>query len=221
MIVRVKDVLNIYVLKLLGPVVKINDIWKSYTANHSQDASVLPQENAEASSLWFVWEVATLNTWRVCTSSITPPQKKQNKTCHLKRNHLNRKIVFQPSFFRGYVSFSEEYQVIPPWIVIKIIAKTSSSSFAKSHSFVARWRLPTLRCQILRTFFLRRFYNNGDKFGWFELQRSSVRSVRTCFFSPPAHKEDFWHGSVSAWFWLIDILFSSGVVGCDPQMPAN
>ena len=58
------------------------------------------------------------------------------KKSHLKRNHFNRKIVFQPTSFRGYVSFSEEYQVIPPWNVIKIIAKTSSSSFAKRHSLL-------------------------------------------------------------------------------------
>ena len=32
-----------------------------------------------------------------------------NLTCHLKREHFRRKIVFQPSFFRGYFSFTEEW----------------------------------------------------------------------------------------------------------------
>ena len=155
MIVRVKDVLdvlNIYVLKLLGPVVKINDSWTSYTANHSQDAPfcrkrMLKPHRCDSFGKLQYW------TYEEFAHQVLPPPPKKNKTCHLKRNHFNRKIVFQPAFFRGYVSFSEEYQVVPPWFVIKIIAKTSSSSFAKSHSFVARWRLPTLRCQILRTFF--------------------------------------------------------------------
>ena len=38
-----------------------------------------------------------------------PPQK---STCHLKRDHFKRKIVFLPSFFRGYVSFRREYRLV-------------------------------------------------------------------------------------------------------------
>ena len=33
-------------------------------------------------------------------------------TCHLKRNYFNRKYIFQPSFFRGYVSFQGGKQLV-------------------------------------------------------------------------------------------------------------
>ena len=47
------------------------------------------------------------------------PRNKTNKqihpwklTCALKRDHFRRKIVFQPSFVRGYVSFWGEYHLL-------------------------------------------------------------------------------------------------------------
>ena len=86
---------SIYVLKLLGPVVKINDSWKSYTANHSQDASVLPQKPHRCDSF------GKLQHWthEEFAHQVLPPPPKKNKACHLKRNHFNRKIVF--SIFQG------------------------------------------------------------------------------------------------------------------------
>ena len=100
--------------------------------------------------------------------------------------------------------------------------------FCQKPFLFARWRFPTLRCQILRTFFFFCEDLGVEHFGPLQQWRQNwmiwapeIKCQKCQNFSPPAHKEDFWHCSVSAWFWLIDILCSSGVVWCDIRMPVN
>ena len=41
-------------------------------------------------------------------------------TCPLKRDYFNRKCIFQPSFFRGYVSFQGGYYILYLYHVYKV-----------------------------------------------------------------------------------------------------
>ena len=66
------------------------------------DGSEIPNNHLECIKPCIFWGVNCLPTGAGFLPSTAPPWK---LTCHLKRDHLKRKWIFQPSFFRGYVTF--------------------------------------------------------------------------------------------------------------------
>ena len=64
--------------------------------------------------------------------------------CPVKRDHFKRKLVFQPSFFRGYVSFQGSIQAFPPKANMQWkrshVSPTCPTSFWIEHQTTSPWR---------------------------------------------------------------------------------